>query len=356
MPRLKATAILLLISGVLFVPSAQAQGGCPPPIVHCLPPPYAVPAEPVWATFDAIAGGNYPGGDQVFSVLVVNSDSPPLGNTTVSSETLSTPFENVTITGLPAVLASGQSLTTNVTVPIPRNFTQSSFMAHVVIHIHIANSTASSPTLLTGSAQVFVLGSPLAGAPSANITSAKQTTHLSAQLPILATLNALAYGNYPGGNEQFSVFVVNTDAPPLGNISLLNETLSAPALLPPNSNGAAGLPLLLTTGQGIASSIYLPIPSNFTRSSFTASLVVNLEVFNGTGYSSKQLTLSTTVPVLNLPGTVTPPSGSSSEVSSSTSTASLGSSELLYAGVVIVVLIAIGIGIALLARRRTPHA
>ena len=169
----------------------------------------------------------------------------------------------------------------------------------------------------------------------------------SAPQPVWVTLNALGYGNYPGGNEEFTVFVVNSDSPPLGNVTLINETLTASAL-PPNDTGSAiGLPVLLTTGQGLPSTIYLPIPSNFTQSSFTATVVVNLQVANGTSFFSEQLTKSTTVEMLSLPGTITP------TLSSTTTTQSSGgvSSGLFYAGVAIPSVIAI-ILIALLARRR----
>ena len=109
--------------------------------------------------------------------------------------------------------------------------------------------------------------------------------------PVWATLNALGYGNYPGGNEEFTVYVVNTDSPPLGNVSLINETLAAPALPPAYNTGyAIGLPVQLATGQAILSTIHLEIPTNFTQSNFTATVVINMQIANGTSFFSKQLT------------------------------------------------------------------
>jgi hypothetical protein len=165
--------------------------------------------------------------------------------------------------------------------------------------------------------------------------------------PVWATLNALGYGNYPGGNEQFSVFVVNTDSPPLGNVSLINETLTAPALPPAYNTGyGIGLPVQLATGQAILTTIYLEIPTNFTQSNFTATVVINLQIANGTGFFSKQLTESTAVVMLSLPGA--PASSTTSSVSSSQTTTQSGgvSSGLFYAGVgvpsvVVIILLAL---------------
>jgi hypothetical protein len=347
MRRLELAATLLFVSCLALVPPGQAQVICPPRLPHCAPPPYLVPASPVWATFNAVAGGNYPGGSQEFTVFIVNSDSPPLGNTTVQSEVLTTPFQNVTLTGLPVELARGQSLSSNVTVQIPRNFDRNNFTAYVLIHVSVANSTlASAPTELTGTAQVFMLGSPI-GAPSSTTSASQQSTHLSGPQPVWATLNALAYGNYPGGNEQFTAFVANSNSPALGNVSLINETLTAPALPPPNnSNGATGLPVLLSPGQAIASSIYLPIPSDFASGSFVATLVVNLQIDNATGFFSKQLTLTTSVVTMNLPGVIT-----TSNIT--TTTHSSVSSGPIYLGVASVGVVVIVIVVALLARRRS---
>ena len=178
---------------------------------------------------------------------------------------------------------------------------------------------------------------------------ARAATSPSAPQPVWATLNALGSGNYPGGNEEFTVFVVNTGSPALGNVSLVNETLTAPALPSAyNSGYAIGLPVQLEAGQAILSTIYLEIPSNFTQSNFTATVAINLQILNGTGFFSKQLTESTTVGMLSLPGTTTSASSETSEVSSSQTTARGGgvSSGLFYAGVgvssaVVIILLAL---------------
>ena len=178
---------------------------------------------------------------------------------------------------------------------------------------------------------------------------ARAATSPSAPQPVWATLNALGYGNYPGGNEKFTVFVVNTDSPPLGNVSLFNETLTAPALPPAYNTGyAIGLPVQLATGQAILSTIYLGIPPNFTQSNFTATVAIDVQIANGTGFFPMQLTESTTVVMLSLPGTITSASSTTSSISGSPTTSqSTGfSSGLFYAGVgvpsvVVVVLIAL---------------
>ncbi len=356
LPKLVTAGVLALLA-LSFLGATPALAACAPGAVHCLPPPYSQAAAPVWATLNAVAGGNYPGGNEEFDVFVVNSDSPPLGNATLLSETLTTPFQNVSVSGLPVELASGQSLSSNITVQIPRDFAQNNFTASILIHLNVANSTvASAPTELTGSAQVVMLGFPLEGVNSTSPTSAGKTTTTtpSAPQPVWATLNALAYGNYPGGNEEFDVFVVNSDSPPLGNASLINETLTAPALPPSYNTGyAIGLPVQLSTGQAILSTIYLEIPANFTQSNFTAAVVINMQIANGTGFFSRQLTVSTTVVMLALPGTITTQSSTTSMVSSSQTTAQTSgiSSSLFYGGIAIASAIVI-ILTALLARRR----
>jgi hypothetical protein len=181
---------------------------------------------------------------------------------------------------------------------------------------------------------------------------ARAATSPSTPQPVWATLNAPGYGNYPGGNEQFTVFVVNSDSPPLGNVSLFNETLTAPALPSPyNTGNAIGLPVQLATGQAILSTIYLEIPANFTQSNFTATVVINLQIANGTGFSSERLAESTTVVMLGLPGTITSASLTTSTVSSSQATTQSSgvSSGLFYAGVGVPSVVAI-ILLALLIR------
>jgi hypothetical protein len=201
-------------------------------------------------------------------------------------------------------------------------------------------------SLVEAAVLVLLVLSFLAAAP------ARAATSPSAPQPVWATLNALGYGNYPGGNEQFTVFVVNTDSPPLGNVSLINETLTAPALPSAYNTGyGIGLPVQLATGQAILTTIYLEIPTNFAQSNFTATAVINLQIANGTGFFSKQLTESTTVVMLSLPGT--PASSTTSGVSSSQATTQSGgvSPGLFYAGVGVPSVVAI-ILLALLVRAR----
>jgi hypothetical protein len=184
MRRLEAGVLTLLaISCLAAVPAAQAiplpaQGGCPPAAVHCAAPPYAVPAAPVWATLNALGYGNYPGGNEQFTVFFVNSDSPPLGNATLLSETLTTPFQNASVSGLPVQLAPGQTMLSNIYLQIPRDFSQNNFTARITINFHLANAIGSTPRVLTGTALVLVLGPPIGqvASTSSTTTSTQQTT------------------------------------------------------------------------------------------------------------------------------------------------------------------------------------
>jgi hypothetical protein len=182
MRRLEAGVITLLtLSCLAFVPAGQAiplpaQGGCPPAVIHCQAPPYAVPAAPVWATLNALGYGNYPGGNEEFAVLFVNSDSPPLGNVTLLNETLTAPFQNASVSGLPVQLAPGQTMLSNVYLQIPSDFSQSNFTASITIDFHIANATAATPSVLTGTAHVFMLGPPIGQVTSTSSTTSTQQT------------------------------------------------------------------------------------------------------------------------------------------------------------------------------------
>lgn len=167
--------------------------------------------------------------------------------------------------------------------------------------------------------------------------------------PVWATLNAATSNNYPGGNESFDVFVINSDVPPNGNVTLYNETITSTALPPSfNASTAKGLPLQLSPGQAITSTIALPIPSDFNRSSFTANLVVNVAYWNGTTDIHVKLTGSTLVYVLGAPlvGTST----TTSQTSQTTMQSGTVSTGLFAAGVAIPSLIAV-ILIVLLVRR-----
>lgn len=348
MQRVKTVLVALVLSCLAASPAAPVQGACAPGIVHCLPPPYAVGAAPIWATLTPVAGGNYPGGNQLFNLFVLNSDSPPLGNITLLTGTVTTPIKNLTVSGLPVVLAPGQSLSQNITLQIPRDFAQNNLTANLAMHFSIANATNADPTIVSTSAQVYMLGGPLGSVPNTPSTAGSP----SGPQPIWLTLYALAYGNYPGGNEEFNVFVANSDAAGLSNVSLINETVTAPALPSVNNKGSAiGLPVLLAPGQAIVSTIHLPIPSNFTQGSFTATVAVNLEVSNGTGFYPQQLTKSTSVVVLGLPGTTSPPSSTSSQTTNSNNGSS---SILLYAGAAIAVVIVVVVVGMMMRRRGAP--
>ncbi|MDG6915484.1 MAG: hypothetical protein JRN23_06600 [Nitrososphaerota archaeon] len=169
--------------------------------------------------------------------------------------------------------------------------------------------------------------------------------------PVWATVNAAAQGNYPGGNEIFNVFTVDSALPPETNVTVLNETLTTTAWSGFNSNFAIGLPVTLQPGNSILNTIALQIPSNFTQSNFTANLKAYVNVLNGTNEVGLVLTGNVVVYMLGLPltgpSTVTMTTTSVSTVSQSTgvSTAALAAG----AGIPSVVAIAL---LALLVRGR----
>ncbi len=117
--------------------------------------------------------------------------------------------------------------------------------------------------------------------------------------PVWVTLNAAPQGNYPGGDQLFTIFVVNSATIATQNATVDNMTLTASWGA---SNTAIGLPAVLTPGQSLLATIYLPIPANFTDKSFTANLVVNLRVMNSSGVTPLKATGTATVYVLALPG------------------------------------------------------
>jgi hypothetical protein len=176
--------------------------------------------------------------------------------------------------------------------------------------------------------------------------------------PVWATLNAATQGNYPGGNETFYVFVVNSDQPPDGNVTLINETLTAPALPPEyQTNSSIGLPIDLSPGEATSNAMTLEIPSNFTQDNFTADLVVTVAVWNGTTSIYLRLTSSTVVTLHGLPATGTQVTASSSttqstQTSQTTTQGGMVSSSLFAAGVAIPTIVAF-ILLALLVRGRS---
>jgi len=177
--------------------------------------------------------------------------------------------------------------------------------------------------------------------------------------PIWAVVNALPQGNYPGGNEIFDIFVVNSEQPPNGNVTLVNETLTAPAL-PPESqtNSAIGIPIMLSPGQAILNTIALPIPSDFTQSNFTANLVAYVFYWNGTTNIPLKLTATAQVFMLSLPGSTsqTTTSSSASQTTQTTQTATQSGtvSTTLFAAGVALPSIVVVILLILLVRGRGP--
>jgi hypothetical protein len=165
---MRATTVALLALSFLFATPAFAVN----------PPPYALASEPVWATVNAAAQGNYPGGNEVFDIFVVNSALPPNGNLSIDSMTLSTSAwshanSNFGI-GLPATLLPEQSLLFTIALEIPSNFTLSNFTASLAINTRLWNGTAYIPLKLTGTSQVFMLVLP--GQSGGQATTATTTT------------------------------------------------------------------------------------------------------------------------------------------------------------------------------------
>jgi hypothetical protein len=157
--------------------------------------------------------------------------------------------------------------------------------------------------------------------------------------PVWATLIPAAQGNYPGGNEIFSVFVVNSAPSPNENFTIYNMTLSAPfgpggtSTCSTCSNYGIGLPATITPGQAFAGTIALQVPVNITQSSFTANLVINGGLWNGTANNAAKLTGMAAIYVLALPG--------QSSTDSNTSHSGTVSTTLFGAGVAIPSIIAV---------------
>jgi hypothetical protein len=162
-------------------------------------------------------------------------------------------------------------------------------------------------------------------------------------IPVYVILNAEANGNYPGGNEFFSVTVVNSDIS--GDITITNATLTATALGPNGVNTGIGLPATLMTGQSYATNIALQIPANFTQTGFEASLVVRGTYANGTGQSAAEWTGNADVSVFQL--------SASSQTTSLSVTGTTGtvSSTVFAAGVALPTIVAI-ILLVLLVRQK----
>jgi len=162
--------------------------------------------------------------------------------------------------------------------------------------------------------------------------------------PVWATLIPAAQGNYPGGNEIFSVFIVNS-APSLSeNFTIYNMTLSAPfgpggsSNCSSCSNYGIGLPATITPGQAFAGTIALQIPVNITQSSFTANLVVNGGLWNGTANNEARLTGMAPIYVLALPGQSGTTSNSNPSQSGTVSTTLFGAGVAIPSIIAVVLL------------------
>jgi hypothetical protein len=160
--------------------------------------------------------------------------------------------------------------------------------------------------------------------------------------PIWVTINASALANYPGGDETFVIFAVNSALPPAGNETITDMTLTAPF----GSNFGIGLPATIPPGQSLLSTIHIEIPANFTQKSFVANLVVHAKLWNGTVNNSVTITGSATVDVFALP------SQSTTQTSTQPASTEGGVSTTLFAvGVAIPSIIVIILLILLLRKK-----
>jgi len=183
--------MMLMLLMLSFLVATPARAVCPPNAGECLAPPYAVPAEPVWATLNAVPQGNYPGSNETFDVFVINSDLPPDGNVTLINETLTAPalppaFQTNTVKGLPVELARGQAIVSTIALQIPSNFTQSNFTASLVANVALFNGTTNIFLKLTGTSQVFILGLPISDTQTTT-SSTSQSTQPTAQNGTVST-------------------------------------------------------------------------------------------------------------------------------------------------------------------------
>jgi hypothetical protein len=161
--------------------------------------------------------------------------------------------------------------------------------------------------------------------------------------PAWVNVTAVAGGNYPGGNQEFNVLVVNSDLPPEGNMTVENMTLATTAWSGgTNSNFGIGLPTVLAPGDTLSEPIALPIPSDFSAHNFTADLVVNYIVWNGAANVPGQLTGQATVVMLNYPGQSSGQGGTTTVTATATggvSTTTLGAGVAVPSIIALVLLI-----------------
>lgn len=181
LPKLVTAGVLTLLV-LSFLAAAPARAVCGQGAGECLAPPYSQAAEPVWATLNAVPQGNYPGGNEIFDIAVVNSDKPPAGNVTLLNETVSSPQlpasssnPNFAI-GLPVTLTPGQLIVNTVALEIPSNYTQGNFTANLQAYVSYWNGTLNVPLKLTGSLIVYMLGLPLTGSQTTTVSTSISTT------------------------------------------------------------------------------------------------------------------------------------------------------------------------------------
>ena len=202
-------AMMLVLLMLSLLGATPVRAACGPRAGECLAPPYAVPAEPVWATLNAVPQGNYPGGNQVFDVFVIYTGWPAEGNVTLINETLTAPAlppasQTNTATGLPVLLSPGQAIVSQIALQIPSNFTQSNFTASLAVNVLLFNGTINVPLRLTGNSLVFILGHPVSSTRSTT-SSNSQSTQPDAQ----------------GGTVSTTPFAAGVTAPSIVAVILL---------------------------------------------------------------------------------------------------------------------------------------
>jgi len=198
--------------------------------------------------------------------------------------------------------------------------------------------------------------SPALAACSKNAAECSAPPYTVSAEPVWGTLNTVTGGNYPGGSLQFGVFVINAGYPAEGNATLFNETITAAALPPAlNTSTAKGLPVLLTPGQAITSTITMQIPRNFTLSSFKVSLAVDVSYWNGTANIPVQLMGSATVYVLGDPiGGASTTSSQTTQTTQTSAQSGTVSTTLFAAGLAIPSILAVILLILVVRRRGGP--
>jgi hypothetical protein len=164
LPKLMSAGMLLLLMFSLLA-AIPVGAYCAPGGIGLCGEPY----EPVWVTLNALPQGNYPGGNEIFDVAVVNSGQPAAGNVTLFNETVGSPQlppsssnPNHAI-GLPVTLTSGQLIVNTIAMEIPSNFTQNNFTAILATYVSYWNGTLNVPLKLTGNLVVHMLSLPLTG-------------------------------------------------------------------------------------------------------------------------------------------------------------------------------------------------